>query len=69
MTELLFIVTEDSDGGFNARASGHEIFTQADTREELVANARDAVRCHFGSAEAMPKMIHMHYVHDEVVAL
>ncbi len=69
MNEVIFVVTEDSDGGYNARAVGHDIFTQAETRPELVANAREAVRCHFDVLAELPKVIHMHYVHDEVVAL
>lgn len=69
MTELIFIVTEEPSGGYNARALGHAIFTQADSREELVANARDAVHCHFDLPEQMAKVIHFYYVHDEVVAV
>ena len=30
---------------------------------------RDAVRCHFEPEQAAPKLIHLHYVHDEVIAL
>jgi len=66
--ELIFIVKEDEDGGYYARAVGESIFTQGDSREELEEMVRDAVRCHFGSRNA-PKLIHLHYVHDEVIAL
>ena len=69
MRELTFIVTEDEDGGFNARAADRDIFAQGDSREDLTANVRDAVRCHFGPGEPTPDLIHLHYVHDEVVAL
>lgn len=69
MSEIIFIVTEDPDGGYNARAVGHSIFTQAGTREELERMVRDALRCHFEPESAAPKLIHLHYVHDEVIAL
>ncbi len=68
MDEIIFIVTEDEAGGYNAKAIGQAIFTQAETREQLEAMVRDAVRCHFEPNDA-PKLIHLHYVHDEVIAL
>ena len=61
--ELIFIVTEAEEGGYNARAVGHGIFTQAQTREELEANVREAVQCHFEPEEAASKFVHLHYVH------
>lgn len=69
MNEIIFIVTEDEAGGYNARATGQSIFTQAETRDELEQMVRDAVRCHFEPEAASPKLIHLHYVHDEVIAL
>ena len=47
MTEIIFLVEEDLDGGFTAKAVGESIFTQGDTLEELREMMRDAVRCHF----------------------
>jgi hypothetical protein len=46
-TEIIFAVQESPEGGFEAHALGHSIFTQAETMEELEAMIRDAVRCHF----------------------
>jgi predicted RNase H-like HicB family nuclease len=69
MKEILFIVTEDEDGGFTARSVGQNIFTEGDSREELLRNIRDAVGVHFDSPEEIPRVLHLHYVHDEVVAL
>jgi len=46
-TEIIFTVEESREGGFEARALGHDIFTQAETFEELKAEIEDAVRCHF----------------------
>lgn len=69
MTEIVFLVEEDPEGGFNARALGESIFTQAETLEALQTQVRDAVRCHFDNSEAAPKMIRLHVVRDEVIAL
>jgi predicted RNase H-like HicB family nuclease len=69
MDELMFIVEQESDGGFVAHAVGHGIFTQADTREELSEMVRDAVKCHFDRPEDMPKRIRLHFIRDEVFAL
>jgi len=69
MTEIIFeIREEETEGGFVARALGHSIVTQADTWEELRANVRDAVRCHFEEGQA-PRLIRLHRVVDEVFAL
>ena len=66
-TEIIFSVEESPEGGYEARALGHPIFTQAETLEELRAMVRDAVRCHFDDA-ARPRMIRLHMVKDEVIA-
>ena|GEM_PF-251915 len=68
MTEIVFLVEEDPEGGFVARAVGQSIFTQADTVEELHEMVRDAVRCHFADEPESPKLIRLHFVRDEVIA-
>ncbi len=67
MSEIIFVVEQAPEGGFSARALDASIFAQAETAEELHANVRDAVRCHFGDNDA-PKMIRLHFVRDEVIA-
>ena len=69
MTELVFIVEEAPEGGYTAHAVGQDIFTEGDTREELVARVRDAVLCHFDRKEEAPKFVRLHYVKDELVPL
>jgi predicted RNase H-like HicB family nuclease len=69
MSELIFVIEEDPTGGYIARALGRDIFTEADTREELVANVREAVGAYFDTPAEMPKVIRLHFVHDEVFAL
>jgi hypothetical protein len=62
MSEIVFQITEDdTDGGLIARALGHSIVTEADTWEELRANVREAVLCHFDEGQA-PAVIGLHQV-------
>lgn len=58
-TESIFAVEESPEGGFEARALGHSIFTQAETMEELREMVQDAVRCHFDEAGQLP-LAHRH---------
>ena len=67
MNEIIFMVEEAPEGGFTARALGESIFTEADTREDLQTQVRDAVRCHFEDA-AMPRVIRLHFVREEVIS-
>ncbi|MEO8124091.1 MAG: 2-oxoisovalerate dehydrogenase E1 subunit beta [Burkholderiales bacterium] len=67
-TEVLFNVEEAADGGFVATAPLHGIVTQADSVKELHAQVRDAVACHFDAADR-PKLIRLHFVRDEVLAI
>lgn len=67
--EIIFEVAQDPEGGYIAEALGEAIFTEADTLEELRENLREAVICHYDDEEARPKLIRMHFVHDEVLAV
>ena len=67
MNEIIFLVEEAAEGGYNARALGESIFTEADDMEALRASIRDAVDCHFDPAEK-PKIIRIHFVSEEVIA-
>ncbi len=64
--EIIFLITESSEGGFEAKALGHSVFTEADTIEELKTAVRDAVHCHF-EEKSLPKLIRLHFVKDEVI--
>jgi hypothetical protein len=50
-SEIIFAVQESPEGGYEARALGYSIFTQADSMEELKTMVRDAVSCHFANDE------------------
>ena len=67
MVEIVFVVDEAPEGGFIACAIGESIFTEADTLDELRANVRAAVDCHFDEGQA-PKLIRLHIVRDEILA-
>ncbi len=66
-TEIIFLVEESPAGGYEARALGHSIFTEADSFEALKKQVREAVHCHFEEDER-PHLIRLHLVRDEVIA-
>ena len=66
-SKIIFVVEESPERGYEARALGHAIFTQADSMDELREMVRDAVRCHFDEGTA-PAVIRLHFVHDEVIS-
>lgn len=65
--ELTFEITQESDGGFCAECLTHDIFTQADTWNELRDNVREAVAAYFFDQPA-PRTIRLHLVRDEVLS-
>lgn len=68
MTEIMFLVEDDPEGGYTARALGESIFTQADDLTTLRLMVRDAVHCHFTDEQTRPKLIRLHIVKEEVIA-
>jgi predicted RNase H-like HicB family nuclease len=67
--ELIFEVRDAEEGGFYARALGYGIFTEADTWDELRANVLEAVAVHFEDEPVQPRMVQLHYVKDELIAV
>jgi len=65
MEEVIFMVKESDEGGYEASALGHAIFTEADSWDELKDNVKDAVVCHFDDQTGL--IIRLHFVKDEVV--
>ena len=66
--ELIFLVQDSPEGGYEARALSYSIFTEADTLDELRLMIKDSVVCHFEEQER-PQIIRLHFVKDEVFAL
>lgn len=56
-SEIIFSVQESPEGGYEARALGHAIFTQEDSIEELKTMLRDAVACHFSTWRPVEKIL------------
>lgn len=65
-SEVIFLIEESAEGGYEATAVGHSIYTQAESMEELRTMVQDAVRCHFDEDER-PPLIRLHLVKDEVI--
>ena len=68
MNEIFFLVEEAIEGGYNARAIGESIYTQGDTIDDLKANIREAVQCHFEEGNT-PKIIRLHLVREEIITV
>jgi hypothetical protein len=68
VNEVIFLVEEDPECGFTARALGPAIFTEAETVEGIHAAVRDAPGCHFDNEVENPKIVRMHSVKDRVIA-
>ena len=66
--EVIFVIDESPEGGYEAKALGHSIFTEADTLEELKKMVHDAVLCHFDEQDR-PKIIRLHMVREELLAV
>ena len=65
--EILFEVTKAPEGGYDAQAVGHCIFTQGEDRDDLETMVQDAVRCHFAGGHVPG--VRLHYVGDEAIAV
>jgi len=68
MNEIIFLVEDSPEGGYEARALTASIYTEADTVDELRFMIKDAVECHF-ETHARPQIIRLHFVREEVFAL
>jgi len=66
--EIIFIVEESLDGGYEAKAAGYSIFTEGETVEELKTNIAEAVRCHFEEQD-LPSLISLRFQREEVIPL
>jgi predicted RNase H-like HicB family nuclease len=69
MKELFFLVEESTEGGYTARAIGEAIFTEAETKEDLKTNIKDAIKCHFNDLAELPTFVTLHFTKDEILVL
>jgi predicted RNase H-like HicB family nuclease len=58
--ELIFLVEEDPEGGYSAKALGQSIFVQADTFETLKDNIKDALDAILIKKEDIPGIIRLY---------
>ena len=68
MNEIIFVVENSVEGGYTAKSLGCSIYTEAETLDELKENVKDAVKCHFDEKE-IPRIVRLHIVKDEVIAI
>ena len=57
MSELVFEVIKEEDGGFCAECLSENIFTQGDTWEAVRKNVREAVRAYYFDQPQAPERI------------
>jgi hypothetical protein len=68
MSELVFEVTQESDGGFIAEAPGENIVTEAGTWEQLRTNVIEAIKAYYFD-QPKPAYLRLHLRRDEVLAV
>ena len=68
VSEIIFEVTQEADGGFCAECLTESIFTQADTWAELRTNVKEAVAAYFFD-RPKPGSVRLHLVRDEMLAV
>ncbi|MHB1645387.1 MAG: 2-oxoisovalerate dehydrogenase [Candidatus Acididesulfobacter diazotrophicus] len=68
MDEIIFLVEEDIESGYTAKALGYSIFTEGETIAELRKNIKNALECHFDNKADIPKIIRLHQSKEEVFA-
>lgn len=67
-TEIIFLVQESPEGGYEARALGESIFTEADSMAQLKENVKEAVLTHFDE-NAHPSLVRLHFVKEELMKI
>jgi len=65
--EIVFVVEEDPEQGYSAKALGYSIFTEGDNLTELKGNIKEAIKCHFDKDD-MPLYVRLHIITEEKFA-
>ncbi len=68
MSEIIFLISESEESGFQAKCLNEPIFTEGESFDELKKNIKEAILCHFDEGKA-PKIVRLHYVKDEVFSI
>lgn len=67
-SEIIFLVEEAPEGGYQARALGESIFTEAENMDELKVNVKESVLAHFDEGKH-PKIVRLHFTKEEVLTV
>jgi len=69
VSKIVFDVTQKADGRYTAEALGNDIFTQADTWEDLRANVREAVAAYgFDQSDKPSPSVRLRLTRNKVLA-
>ena len=68
MSEIVFEVTKETTGGYDAESDTENLSAQGDTWEDLCSNVRQTVEKYFREGPK-PQAIRLHYVREEVLQL
>jgi hypothetical protein len=68
VNELVFEVTQESDGGYVAECLTEGIFTEANNWEALRQSVKEAVTAYFFDRPVHPTTLRLHMIRDEVLA-
>jgi predicted RNase H-like HicB family nuclease len=68
VSELVFEVTEEAEGGYSAECLTEPIVTQGDSWAELRANVKDAVEGYYFDGQK-PNAIRLHLVRNEILLM
>jgi hypothetical protein len=68
MSELVFEVSQEADGGLVAECLTESIFTQAGNWEESRLNVTEPVAAYYFDRTERPSTLRLHLVGDEVLA-
>jgi hypothetical protein len=67
MSEIVFEVSQEPDGGYIADCLTVGIFTQADNWGELRRNVKETVAAYYFDQPQQPSTIRLHMVREEVL--
>jgi hypothetical protein len=68
LSEVVFDVTKEHDGGYDAESSTENLSAQGDTWEELCVNVRRTVPAYFHDGPR-PQTIRLHHIREEILSL
>jgi predicted RNase H-like HicB family nuclease len=68
LSEVVFEVTREPNGGYDAESDTENLSAQGDTWEDLCANVKRTVERYFQEGPR-PQSIRLHHVREEILSL